>query len=71
MNWDRFEGKCKQLSGRVKEKWGEITNNQWAITEGKRHQRVGQTQESYGIGKEQAERMLRDWTLRSNRSASL
>ena len=71
MNWDCFEGKCKQLSGRVKEKWGEITNNQWDITEGKRQQHAGETQESYGLGKEQAQRMLRDWTRRNNRPASL
>jgi uncharacterized protein YjbJ (UPF0337 family) len=71
MNWDRIEGKWKQVSGSAKEKWGRAINNQWDITEGRRSRRAGEMQEAYGIGKEQAQRQLQEWQRRSNRSASL
>jgi uncharacterized protein YjbJ (UPF0337 family) len=71
MNWDRIEGKWKQLRGRMKQKWGDITDDQWYVADGKRCRRAGEVQEAYGIGKDQAKRMLRDWKRRSNRSASL
>ena len=70
MNWDRFEGQWKQLKGGVQERWGEITTNPWHVTEGKRKQRAGASQESYGIGKEHAQRMLREWSRSSNRAAN-
>lgn len=70
MNWDRIEGKWKQVRGRMKEKWGDITNDQWHVADGQRYRRAGEVQEAYGLGKDQAQRMLRDWKRRSNRSAS-
>jgi uncharacterized protein YjbJ (UPF0337 family) len=27
MNWDRVEGNWKQFSGKVKEKWGDLTDD--------------------------------------------
>ncbi len=27
MNWDQIEGKSAQAKGKVKEKWGELTDN--------------------------------------------
>ena len=28
MNWDRIEGNWKQLRGKVREKWGKLTDDQ-------------------------------------------
>lgn len=69
MNWHRIEGKWLQLRGNVKVKWGKIADDHWTIVAGRRDQRAGKIQESYGIGKDQAERRLRDWKRCNDRSA--
>ena len=58
MNWDQIEGNWKQLKGKVKEKWGDLTDDDLATITGKRDQLAGKLQERYGIAKEQAEREL-------------
>jgi uncharacterized protein YjbJ (UPF0337 family) len=67
MNWDQLEGKWKQYSGKVKEKWGNLTDDDLTIIHGKREQLVGKIQERYGIAKEEAEKQV-DEFARSFRS---
>jgi uncharacterized protein YjbJ (UPF0337 family) len=55
MNWDQIEGKWKQYKGRVKEKWGKLTDDDLDVINGKRQQLVGKIQERYGSAKEAAE----------------
>ena len=61
MNKDIIEGKWEQLKGKAKEKWGELTNDDWDVVEGKRDQLVGRIQERYGRSKEEAEKEVDDW----------
>ncbi len=58
MNWDQVEGNWKQLTGKVKEKWGDLTDNDLTKISGKRDQLVGILQERYGFEKDQAEKEL-------------
>lgn len=60
MNWDIVEGKWAQLKGSVKEKWGDLTDNEITEMEGKRDKMAGALQEKYGWTKEEAERELTD-----------
>ncbi len=62
MNWDQIEGNWKQFSGKIQEKWGELTDSELAEIKGRRDQLVGKIQAKYGYGKEQAERELDDLT---------
>jgi uncharacterized protein YjbJ (UPF0337 family) len=62
MNWDQVEGKWKQASGHVKEKWGKLTDDDLQVIRGKRDQLVGKIQERYGIAKEDAERQVEEFT---------
>ena len=48
MNWDRVEGSWKQFTGKVKEKWGSLTDDDIATINGKREQLEGKLQERYG-----------------------
>ena len=41
MNWDRIEGDWKQFVGKVKEKWGKLTDDDLAAINGKREQLEG------------------------------
>ena len=61
MNSDQIKGNWKQLVGKAKEKWGQLTDNDWKVVEGKRDQLVGKIQERYGITREEAERQLGDF----------
>ena len=61
MNWDRVEGNWKQFSGKVKEKWGKLTDDDLTVVKGKQDQLVGRIQKRYGIAKDEAERQVNTW----------
>lgn len=61
MNWDQIAGNWKQMRGKVVEKWGDITDDDWDRAEGKRDQIVGLVQAKYGRTKEDAERDVDTW----------
>jgi uncharacterized protein YjbJ (UPF0337 family) len=61
MNWDRIEGNWKQFKGRVKEQWGDITDDELDRVAGRREQLIGRIQESYGVTKDEAEKRVREW----------
>ena len=60
MNWDIIEGKWDQAKGAIKQKWGELTDDDIAQMNGQRDKIAGKLQEKYGWTKEQAERELTD-----------
>lgn len=62
MNWDQIAGDWKQFQGKVKEKWGKLTDNDLTTIAGKRDQLAGILQQKYGYKKEQAEKELDAFT---------
>jgi uncharacterized protein YjbJ (UPF0337 family) len=64
MNWDQIAGNWKQIKGKAQAKWGDITDDELQIAEGRREQLVGLVQEKYGHAKEAAEREVDDWVSR-------
>jgi uncharacterized protein YjbJ (UPF0337 family) len=62
MNWDRIEGNWKQFKGKVREKWGKLTDDDLTAIKGRRDQLAGKLQERYGYGKDQLEREIDDFT---------
>jgi uncharacterized protein YjbJ (UPF0337 family) len=58
MNWDQIKGNWKQFSGKVKEKWGKLTDDDLTTAAGKRDQLAGILQERYGYEKSRAEQEL-------------
>jgi uncharacterized protein YjbJ (UPF0337 family) len=61
MDWDRVEGSWKQFTGKVKEKWGKLTDDDLATINGRRDQLEGKIQERYGYAKDQVRREVDDW----------
>ena len=61
MSWDRISGNWTQWKGRVRERWGKLTDDQLDVVAGRRDQLSGHIQEAYGLGKDEAERQLRNW----------
>jgi len=66
MNWSRIEGHWKQLAGKAKEQWGQLTDDDLDIVAGRREQLAGKIQERYGVAKEEAERQLAEWQRRAS-----
>jgi uncharacterized protein YjbJ (UPF0337 family) len=61
MDWNEIEGNWKQFSGKVKEKWGKLTDDDLTTIEGKRDNLLGRLQERYGYEKDMADRELTDF----------
>lgn len=63
MNKDILKGQWTQVKGKVKEKWGDLTDNDLTQIEGHRDQLVGRIQERYGLRQEEAEKQVKDFEL--------
>jgi uncharacterized protein YjbJ (UPF0337 family) len=61
MDWDRVQGNWKQVEGKVKAKWGKLTDNDLTAINGRRDQLEGKIQERYGLTKDQARKEIDDW----------
>lgn len=61
MNRDQLEGKWDQVKGKVREKWGKLTNDDVSRLKGKAEQLSGAIQERYGITQEEAEKQIDDF----------
>jgi uncharacterized protein YjbJ (UPF0337 family) len=64
MNWDVIKGNWNQLKGKVREEWGDLTDNEYEEIAGKKDQLVGKLQEKYGWTREEAERRVEDFAGR-------
>jgi uncharacterized protein YjbJ (UPF0337 family) len=61
MNWDTVQGQWKQLAGKVREKWGKLTDDDLTTIGGKKDQLVGKIQERYGLARDQAEKEVEEF----------
>ena len=53
---DWMEGNGTSIKGKVKEKWGKLTDDDLDVIKGKRDQLIGSIQKRYGYARDQAER---------------
>lgn len=58
MNWDQIAGNWMQFTGKVTEKWGDLTHDDLTTIDGQREQLAGLLMKRYGYGKERADREL-------------
>jgi uncharacterized protein YjbJ (UPF0337 family) len=65
MNWDIAEGSWKQFKGKVKARWGNLTDDHLDVIAGKRVQLAAAIQEAYGITKDEAEQQIRRFEARN------
>ena len=66
MNRDILEGKWKQVKGSVKEKWGQLTDDELDKAAGRFDKLAGLLQERYGYAKDQAEQELDEFLEESD-----
>lgn len=61
MNKETLAGDWNMLKGKIKEKWGRLTDDDLTEIKGKRDQLLGKIQKRYGLAKEKAEQELSEW----------
>ena len=60
-----MKGKWNELKGRVKEQWGDLTNDDLDRIEGQRDQLIGTIQQRYGKARDEVEREVERWEERN------
>ncbi|MEK9502385.1 CsbD family protein [Gaopeijia maritima] len=61
MNRNEIAGQWKQLKGRAREKWGELTDDDLDKIDGRRERLVGVLQERYGKTEQEASKEADDF----------
>jgi uncharacterized protein YjbJ (UPF0337 family) len=64
MNEDKVKGQWKQLAGKLKAKWGQLTDDDLTIADGTSEYLEGKIQERYGIARDEAKRQVREFSSR-------
>ena len=58
MNRDWLEGNWKQARGKVRERWGKLTDDELDVIGGRRDQLIGRIQELYGNTRDEVAREI-------------
>jgi len=58
MNWDTMKGDWKRIKGKIREKWGELTDDEIDKIQGRREQLEGLLQKKFGLAKDEAKRQI-------------
>lgn len=61
MNTDILSGNWKKLAGKVKQQWGELTDDEIVRINGRQEELIGCLQEKYGYSKQDAENSINDF----------
>jgi len=61
MNEDRIKGQWKQLVGKIKERWGDLTDDDLTVAEGSSERLEGILQERYGIARDEAKKQVKEF----------
>lgn len=63
---DKMKGKWKQAVGSAKVSWGKLTEDELMQTEGNAQKLAGLVQERYAIGREEAEKQVKEFMKKEN-----
>jgi uncharacterized protein YjbJ (UPF0337 family) len=61
VNQETLKGEWSQLKGRIRKRWGKLTDDDLDQIAGDREILVGKLQERYGRGRGQVERWFGEW----------
>jgi uncharacterized protein YjbJ (UPF0337 family) len=61
MNWEQIAGNWKEFKGKIREKWGFLTDEELDVIAGKRDMFVGKLVERYGLTKDRAEQAVEEF----------
>jgi uncharacterized protein YjbJ (UPF0337 family) len=58
MNRDTIDGNWRQIKGKVKERWGKLTDDELDQVEGNYEILCGKIQKAYGLSRDEVEREM-------------
>ncbi len=61
MNWTTLQGNWNETKGKVKSKWGRLTDDDLTQVQGQKDRLVGVIQQKYGIARDKAEEQLEEF----------
>lgn len=61
MNEDKIQGQWKQLKGKLKARWGDLTDDDLTTASGNTEYLAGKLQERYGIARDEARKQIREF----------
>jgi uncharacterized protein YjbJ (UPF0337 family) len=61
MNWELISGQWTEMKGKLRSKWGKLTDDDVEVIAGKKDVLVGRLQQRYGLDKDEAERDVDRW----------
>jgi uncharacterized protein YjbJ (UPF0337 family) len=64
MDWNMVERNWGQYKGKIKEQWGNLTDDELSIIAGKRDNLERKIEERYHLTKDAAHRAVDDWMKR-------
>lgn len=62
MNWNIIEGKWDQMRGKLRAKWGKLTDDDMDYIAGRREEFIGKLKERYGYDQDRAEKELEQFS---------
>jgi uncharacterized protein YjbJ (UPF0337 family) len=69
MNRNTLKGQWMQLKGKVRQQWGELTDDEIDQVQGNAEMLIGRIQERYGRSRDEAEREVDGWLDEQGRAA--
>jgi len=60
MNKEQVQGSWNEFAGKVRQKWGKLTDNDVTLLKGHRQEFFGKLEKLYGTGKEKAEEEVKE-----------
>ena len=66
MNKDNIKGNWKEIKGKLRQKWGKLTDDEIAQMQGSYEELTGKLQKTYGYQKDQAQKEIESF-LRDNK----
>jgi uncharacterized protein YjbJ (UPF0337 family) len=64
MHWDEVQGRWTEMTGKVRERWGQLTDDDVDEAAGDREQFEDKIQQRYGRTKEEARQEVDEWMTR-------
>ena len=61
MQWEHISGQWTQSKGKLREQWGELTDDELEAIAGNCEKLIGTLPQTRGLTKEEAERQLEEW----------
>jgi len=69
MNWERVAGNWKEFRGKVRGKWGFLTDDELDVIAGKRDMLIGKLEEHYGLTKDRAAHVVEEFLKELDKAA--